>query len=144
MVENPPVPSIWRVASRTFGAKASFVMLVGMTGRALGRRFLEVFGAVAGGTADCGMKSYQRKARDVMIEGDAGRPRVFVMAFRAVGAERTLVRILFAVTAFAFGREFDRVDIVEMAGFAFCLFVSTPQRELCVTVVIKFDRLPFG
>ena len=64
------------------------------------------------------------------------------MALRAILPERPLVRILAPVTPVALQGKLHRVDIVEMAAFAFRRLVAAFEGEFGIAVVIEFDGLP--
>ena len=50
--------------------------------------------------------------------------------------------VLLAVTSAAFGRQPDRIDIFEVAAFAFGRLVTASERKFRVAIMVEPDRLP--
>lgn len=81
MVEDPAVPPVGRVALHAGGADAPLMMRVRVARFAPLRCLAIRLRAVTRGAADGGMQADQWKARQIMIEHDAGVPGLFIMAF---------------------------------------------------------------
>ena len=50
--------------------------------------------------------------------------------------------VLLAVASAAFGRQTHRIDIVEVAAFAFGRLVAASERKFRVAIMVEADRLP--
>lgn len=87
MIENPAIPSIWRVAPYAIAANTALMVVVGMAGLATLGCFLISLRAMAGRAAHGGVKPNEWKARQIMVESHFRMPRSFVMALGAIRSQ---------------------------------------------------------
>ena len=88
------------------------------------------------------MTADQRKAGDVMVEGNFLPPTGLRMALLATRAELSFVRIVLFVARRAIHRELVAIEIARMTRIAFDPGMPAAQRKLGCLVVIEVHGLP--
>ena len=91
-----------------------------------------------------GVKSDQRKSRDIMIERRRATPTILPMASLAAIAQLTVMPIIFPMTGYAGGRQLIAVERSGVAGCALYLGMRRSQRKFRRLGVIESDRRPFA
>jgi hypothetical protein len=143
VIETPDQPVVRVVAARTFTAQAALVDIVfTMTVDACRFSVGEYGVEVAGLATKRSMLSYKWKSSQVVVEADPGLPGLVVVALRAILAERTLMYVVLPVTVIAAGFQLQVCGTSNMAGLAFEVRVTAPQRKIGLGVMVEHRQVP--
>src|SRR5450631_1581558 len=143
VIENPQRPAVGRMAALAFLAEPAFVHVVARMAVDASRRCLtEGHGRVALRAADHPVQTQQREFAQVMIEHDAGPPRILSMTGFAAALELAAVRVFAAMAAQAVLGELLGSHGCGVTGVAVHLGVRTGQRKLSFRGMVISDRLP--
>lgn len=142
VVEAPKRPAVGIVALLARGAEPSLVMRVLMTCIAGSRRALELLRQMTALTRDSGVKTYQGKTGEVVIEVNSFAPALLVVAALAARAQLTPMSVVLLVARDAIGLEFICVEIAGVAGTAEHLAVFSTQWKFGCLVVVEANGCP--
>jgi hypothetical protein len=144
VIKAPPAPIVRVVAKRTVRPKATFMMLVPVTGGAAQRRALEQQRAMTFLARHDGVAPDQRKSRDVVVEKRCSAPAGLSMALLATTAELAFVTVILAVTRHAGRRQLVAIEIACVARIALDLRMRGSQWKFCRLVMIEANRAPLA
>ena len=142
VVEPPKRPAVGIMALLARGAEPSIVMGVLMTCIAGSRGALELLRQMTALARDSGVKTYQGKTGQVVIEVNSFTPALLVVTALAARAELTLMRIVLLVARDAVGLQFVGVEVAGVASAAEHLAVLSAQWKLGCLVVVEANGCP--
>ena len=115
VIESPAGPAVRIVTCGAIRTEAAFMVLVLVASRAGPGHILERGRAMAILAGDHRMQANQRKAGQIVVEGDLLPPACFIVALLALCAELSGMRIIFLVAGHASRAQLVTVDLACVA-----------------------------
>jgi hypothetical protein len=142
VIKAPTGPAVWRVTCRTGGSDTSLMVVVRVATRACLGHILERWRSMTLFAGHDRMQPDQRKARDIVVEGDFLAPTRFVVTLLAFASKLACMRIVLLVARGTHHAELVAVETAGMARLALDLRVAATQGKARCLGVIESNRFP--